>query len=134
MKEMIIGIIGATLCVLTLFIAGSTFDLFSKEIRDTQIQSVARKIINDPDISNTLIDKMDESKKFKGEWPEGNYGIFACGNCPDGFRKETAFLNGITFHANTTTFIKASSLGSSHIDIHNAGRSGALGDIKLELQ
>ena len=64
-------------------------------------------------------------------WPEGAYGVLASGECPQGFARKSAFLHAIKFQQNSDTYIGQSSLGSSRINIHNNGQSGALANLDL---
>jgi hypothetical protein len=150
-KEVIIGVIGALIGALVIFLGGSAFGLYTKTMTDSQIQEVSRLIVDEGKYREVLLAKMEASKKFigsqglqgipgnKGEkgskgdsiWPNGSYGIFAYGKCPKGFTKKTASLHAIKFYMNTKDYITPSSLGNSRISIHNNGNSGAQANLDL---
>jgi hypothetical protein len=66
-REMVIGIVSSILSALILFLVAYAFGWFDKQISDTQLNRLASIIIYDQQMAQVLLDRMDNSGKFKGD-------------------------------------------------------------------
>ncbi|MGH1460960.1 MAG: hypothetical protein ACRBB6_02875 [Neptuniibacter sp.] len=66
-NEVKIGIISGVLTTIVLGAGASYLGVFEKKLTDSQIQEVARLIVDDHPIRETLLEKMEKSGKFKDE-------------------------------------------------------------------
>jgi len=152
-KDVIVGVIGALIGALFIFLAGSAFGLFTKKMTDTQLEEVSRLIVDEEKYRKVLLKKMKESEKFKGPqglqgkqgvqgnkgekgdsiWPDGEYCIFR-GNasCPADFRQIDTHLVAISTHS--TDNVKSGKFGSSKINLHRQGTTHpSNGDLYLSV-
>ena len=74
-KEIIITVVGATAGVILTLAAGGLMGMFDKTLTESQLNAVARKIVDLRDRRDVLLKHMEESGAFKGErGPQGKEG------------------------------------------------------------
>ena len=65
-REVVTGTISAIFASLVTFLAISFTGLLEKNITNSQIEKIASTIVDNKEYGNTLIERMEESGRFKG--------------------------------------------------------------------
>lgn len=71
-KDIMVGVISAMFGALIVFIVSSSLGLFNKTISDSQIQEIAKLIVDKESYRDVILEKMVKSKEFIG--PKGDVG------------------------------------------------------------
>ena len=78
-RDIVIAVVSSAATLFLAWIVGSSIGLFEKTISDTQVHGMARKIVDDQDYRDVLLQKMSESGHFKGKrgevGPPGPQGV-----------------------------------------------------------
>lgn len=84
-------------------------------------EAIAEKFGEDAEVTlESALEKADLflSHEAHNVWPDGSYGIFKYGDCPDGFRKVSGHAKAFSVWERNGTYLQEAKMGDSELKWH----------------